>query len=93
MARAIVKKIDEDPERKGLRKARSVCERWIAKRPSAEITEWQEILTRPWHEIRQILLDESERGKRLRQNSPFCGILSNEERWGIYRNFRDDDQG
>jgi hypothetical protein len=51
--------------------------------------EWSVIMTRPWEEIRTILLDESEEGQRLRQSDPFCGILSPEERWEIYRDFAD----
>jgi hypothetical protein len=31
------------------------------------------------------LLDPSERGVQLRQNSPFCGILTAQERWAFYR--------
>jgi len=43
------------------------------------------ILQRPWPEIRNILLNESEEGTRLRQSDPFCGILTPAERWEIYR--------
>ena len=43
------------------------------------------ILERPWAEIRSILLDDSEEGRRLRQNDPFCGVLTPAERWDIYR--------
>jgi hypothetical protein len=85
MARAIVKRIDADPEHSGLDHAREVCRRWSLRRSSPEVSEWLEILEKPWSEIRSILLDEGERGKRLRQSSPFVGILSNRERWQIYR--------
>lgn len=87
MARRIVARIDADPERRGLAHAREVCRRWVASgnRPAAE---WQSILERSWEEIRGILLDESEEGRRLRQNDPFCGILTPVERWDIYREAR-----
>ena len=85
MAREIVEKIDADPERRGLGRARQVCRRWNSRRPSPAVSEWLAILEKPWSEIRSILLDEGERGKRLRQSSPFTGILSNRERWRIYR--------
>jgi len=91
MAREIVKKIEEDPERKGLEIARSVCKRWNLRRPSTAVSEWLEILEKPWAEIRAILLDKEERGKRLRQNSPFGSVLSNRERWQIYREFQKHD--
>jgi hypothetical protein len=43
------------------------------------------ILNQPWLEVKAALLAESEEGKRLRQSSSFCGILSPQERWAIYR--------
>jgi hypothetical protein len=88
MARAIVKKIDADPQHVGLEHAWEVCRRWNLRRSSAVVSEWLEILEKPWPEIRSILLDEGERGKRLRQSSPFTGILSNRERWQIYREYQ-----
>jgi hypothetical protein len=84
MARRIVEKIDVDPDRAGLDRARGVCERWV-QMGNVPAREWKSILERPWAEIREILLDESEEGRRLRQNDPFCGILTPEERWEIYR--------
>ncbi len=88
MARAIVAKIDQDPARAGLAKARSVCQRWYDQSPSPAIKEWLDILQQPWDQIREVLLDESENGKRLRQSDPFCGILTPRERWEIYREFK-----
>lgn len=87
MARAIVAKIDHDPERAGLAKARALCKRWYRQRPVPAIKEWLEILERPWEQIRQVLLDESETGQRLRQSDPFCGIPTPQERWAIYREY------
>lgn len=89
MARAIVTKIDGDPDRAGLLKARHVCERWMREHPSAAVAEWRRILEGSWAEIRVLLLEDSEEGRRLRQSSPFCGILSNRERWAIYRRYSD----
>ena len=85
MARAIVAKIDQDPMRAGLAKARATCRRWHQERPQPAIKEWLEILDRPWEQVRAVLLDESEEGQRLRQSDPFCGILTPRERWQIYR--------
>jgi hypothetical protein len=56
-------------------------------------SEWWFILQNPWEKIRSILLDQSEEGNRLRQNSPFCGILAPRERWEIYRRFNRKDRG
>jgi hypothetical protein len=41
--------------------------------------EWQEILSRPVEEICDLLCSTSEDAQRLRQNSPFVGVLSQEE--------------
>ncbi len=87
LARAIAAKIDRDPSRWGVRKARSVCERWAQRDPTPAIGEWQAILGKPWSQVRRLLLDNSEVGRQRRQNSPFCGILSPRERWRVYRRF------
>lgn len=91
MAKAIVTRIDADPKREGLARANSVCERWEKRHPNPCNREWLGLLAEPWGEARAILLDETDEGRRLRQNSPFCGILTPKERWEIYRRFRDDD--
>jgi hypothetical protein len=85
MVRAIVEKIDHDPEKSGLARARATCERWYRVRPSPAIKEWLQILDRSWEQIREVLLDPSQEGQRLRQSDPFCGILTPQERWKIYR--------
>ena len=85
LARAVVSKIDADPQRRGLEHARGVCRRWYARDPAPAHREWLDILSRPWEEVRRVLLEESERGQRLRQSAPFCGILTPQERWSIYR--------
>ena len=87
MARAIVAKIDQDRARKGLTKARATCGRWYRERPLAAAKEWLEILDRPWEQVREVLIDESEEGRRLRQSDPFCGILTPRERWPIYHEY------
>ncbi len=84
MARRIVAKIDADARREGLDHARRVCARWV-ERGNVPAREWLTILRRPWPEIRAILLDDCEESRRLRQNDPFCGILTPVERWEIYR--------
>jgi len=84
MSRRIAARIDSDPEHAGLAHAQEVCARWVEK-GNVPAKEWMVILQRPWPEIRNILLDESEEGARLRQSDPFCGILTPVERWEIYR--------
>lgn len=84
MARRIVAKIDADPQQSGFAHAREVCARWVAQ-GNIPAREWMLLLQRSWPEVRAILLDPSEEGQRLRQNDPFCGILTPAERWTIYR--------
>jgi hypothetical protein len=88
LARQIVQKIDADPLHAGLEKARSVCRRWAQRNPTPAVREWLGILKGSWSEVRSVLLDDSERGRRLRQSDPFCGILSPRERWRLYKAFQ-----
>lgn len=90
MVRAIVAKIDADPDLRGLEHAKSVCRRWV-ERGNVPAREWLGILARPWEEVRSLLLEESDEGQRLRQSDPFCGILTRQERWAIYREAQADD--
>jgi hypothetical protein len=88
LARAVAAKIDADPRRCGLAHARKVCSRWLKKDPLPALEEWRNLLKKNWKEVRPVLLDDSEHGRRLRQSDPFCGILTPRERWTIYRRFR-----
>ena len=38
-------------------------------------------------QTRDMLLDESESGQRLRQSTPFCGVSTPRERWAIYKDW------
>jgi hypothetical protein len=50
--------------------------------------EWRELLDLPLEKICALLTSESEESQRLRQNSPFAGILSAREVWELKQNFR-----
>ena len=85
MARLVVEKIDADPSL--FRVAHENLRRWRRVRggtlpPCRE--EWKELLKCPWSEIRNILLDESDEGQRLRSSHPFAGVLSEKERRRIH---------
>lgn len=88
LAREIARVIDADPGRSGLTRAREVCGRWLSSRSDAALSEWNAILDRPWEEVRAVLLDPGERGTRLRQSTPFCGIISPRRRWQLYKEFK-----
>ncbi|HPC57429.1 MAG TPA: hypothetical protein PK689_00365 [Kiritimatiellia bacterium] len=85
MARAIAEKLESGSVQAGLEKARAVNRRWRRRMPTRFHEDWAEILQQGWPVIRAALLDPSERGVQLRQNSPFCGILTAQERWAFYR--------
>ena len=81
MAKLIVEKIDADPDL--LQVAHENLRRWRRIRggtlPRCS-EEWERLLERPWTEIRNILVDESDEGQRLRSSHPFAGLVSEKER-------------
>lgn len=84
--REIVERIEANPAL--IHIARENLERWI--RQNGEIPvwrEWKDILERPLAEILDLLVSEEENARRLRQSSPFCGILTARERWRVYESF------
>ena len=54
--------------------------RWIA--------EWRAILRKPWKEIAMTLVEMTENASRLRQSSPFAGVLTAIERRRVYEALR-----
>jgi hypothetical protein len=53
-------------------------------------SEWQSILERSVDEVCEILCAETEEGRRLRQNSPFAGVLPPQRVWETKRQIRND---
>ena len=86
---SIARKIEAD--RRLLDVARRNLARWIARHgegaPQA-LAEWREILGRPWPEIAALITASDESAARLRQSSPFAGVLTSAERRRIYEAFR-----
>lgn len=88
LSQAIVAKLEAGDIEAGVAKARAVNRRWCELATSPLHQEWAEILERDWARIKAALLEDSEHGRTLRQNNPFCGILTPRERWAIFREFR-----
>ena len=89
MHAVIARKIERDP--KLLEVARDNIERWRAKQQAtmpAWLDEWRQILDQPWQDVAALITEPSENAARLRQSSPFAGVLTNQERWRIYEAFR-----
>ena len=80
---AIAAKIDVDPAL--LEVPRQNIHRWARHmgRMPAAYAEWLEALERSWPEIRHILVSPDENSVRMRQSTPFSGILSQRERLAI----------
>jgi len=82
-------KIGRDPSLLELPKRN--LDRWKARwgdSSPAWLTEWQDILCKPWPTVAAVITELSENAARLRQSSPFAGVLSSEERRRIYEAFR-----
>lgn len=68
-----------------LDKARENLRRWQeTSGPSLALAEWEQILGGHVDQVAQFLTERSEKATRLRQSSPFCGILTEAERLAIY---------
>ena len=83
MARIIVERIDAVPSL--IHVAHDNLARWRRRHGglSRAHREWVDILERPWSEVREILLAETDEVQRLRSSSPFAGIVGEDERWDV----------
>jgi hypothetical protein len=85
----IARKIEEQPSL--LRIARRNIAAWsraAGQKVPHYLVEWRRILKRPWPQIAALVTEQSENAARLRQSSPFAGVLSPAERKRIYDAFR-----
>jgi len=86
---AIAEKLRAEPGL--LEQARRTLDHWLEQRRPAVpsvLLEWHEILVRwPLERILALLTSADEEPRRLRQSSPFCGILSREERLRILKEY------
>ena len=65
---------------------------WMSRREDAAsqaaLQEWLELLeSQPPEEIASFIVCESERATRMRQSSPFAGVLTPREVWAIKRGY------
>jgi hypothetical protein len=51
--------------------------------------EWLAVLAQPLESIVAFLREDSERGRALRQSTPFVGVIEPRERWRIWRQVRE----
>jgi hypothetical protein len=91
LGRRVAARLRRQPELLGI--ARENLQRWRRLNFNAPsllrcYAEWSAILNRPLPEICDILGSDSEENRRLRQNSPFAGVLSAHEVWELKQHFR-----
>lgn len=84
--RAVAQKIRENPDLLAI--ARDNLRRWVAQGgPRAYWTEWETLLDGPLEDLLTFIISPAEEARRMRQCSPFAGILPPRERWSIYESF------
>lgn len=82
---AVAEKILRDPAL--VERARANLSRWRTSLNGSWMDEWQAILDGPPEGVVACLRERSERATRLRQSSPFAGLLTQRERRAIYESF------
>ena len=93
MARRVAEELSRRPE-ETVAFAPENLDRWSQRnRHSPSLlrgyAEWRALLDLPVGEVIAILTAETDEGQRLRQNSPFPGIIPYEEVWEIKRRERE----
>jgi hypothetical protein len=82
---AIADALRRDPE--GVERALANLDRWQRTVEGAWIAEWRALLLGPREALLAFLTERSDRADRLRQSSPFTGVLSVSERRKIYESY------
>ena len=85
--RLVAKKVQATPAL--LDKARENVRRWREANGSSSpaLAEWAQILASPASDVVALLAERSERATRLRQSSPFAGILTEVECRAVYESY------
>lgn len=80
--RLITEKIRRDPDL--FENVKRTIARWsqiVCANSQPYVKEWQRLVDLGIEECLAVTTEDSERANAMRQTSPFCGILTNEERW------------
>ena len=79
---AVAARLEADPTLLGIAKAN--LQRWLATSPQPALVEWRDVLDRlPLSHLLALLRSNDAHAVRLRQSSPFAGVLTPEERQSI----------
>ncbi|MGQ0734502.1 MAG: hypothetical protein ACT4QD_12710 [Acidobacteriota bacterium] len=83
---AVAAKLEADPSLIDV--ARDNLTRWLATNPAPALLEWQQLLAEtPLPHVTALLRAHGERAARLRQSSPFAGLLTPHERQAILQSY------
>ena len=84
----VAEKLTADPSLLDI--ARQNIGRWQSSSDAASpaLAEWRQILDGSLADIVNLLIERSERATRLRQSSPFAGVLTEAERLAIFAAYR-----
>ena len=82
LSHAVAGKIVSDPETHLVAARENLAKLRISARGRAVtwLDEWERLLSHPLYELLEALTSTSSKGRELRQNSPFAGVLSDGER-------------
>jgi hypothetical protein len=84
--RVIAGRIKENPAL--LEVVRKNIQHWILNSGERDYwKEWEKLLEGPLEDLLTFMVSPEEKARWLRQSSPFCGILTPQERWKIYESF------
>lgn len=88
MHRTIAERLRDDPSL--LEAPRRRVARWLktGEAHPEYAAEWQRALALPLEELCDLMTEDSDRGRALRQVSPFAGLLDPRTRWRILREIR-----
>jgi hypothetical protein len=83
---AVAAKLEAQPQL--LDVARTNLQRWLSANPSAVLREWWQLLdVTPLPALLVLLRSPGDEATRLRQSSPFAGLLTQEERQSILNTY------
>ncbi|RMI12718.1 DNA-binding protein [Cellulomonas triticagri] len=91
LAYAVAGKIAQDPDgvrRQAQQNLTALRARHARGRPAVWLAQWQDLLDGPVDDLLDALTSPSQRSRELRQNSPFAGVLTEDERAAVLREAR-----
>lgn len=89
MHRAVVSKIQQDPAL--FIKAQATLQRWrqtVCASSQPYLLAWEQLMNQGMDACLAVAIEESPRADAMRQASPFAGLLSNQERFQLLKNWR-----